>query len=128
MRGFVDLVFQSHGRFHLVDWKSNFLGSRPADYRPEALAAEMKEQYYILQYHLYLVALNQYLKMRLPNYDYDRHFGGVFYVFLRGVDPESGPEFGVFRDLPKKQLIDALCRNLLTAPQTPRLRRSGIAG
>jgi len=119
MRGFMDLVFQFQGRFYLVDWKSNFLGNRVEDYSSEALVTEMKEQFYMLQYHLYLIALNQYLKMRVSDYDYEKHFGGVFYIFLRGVDPESGPEFGVYHDLPKKETIDALCRNLIATSPTP---------
>jgi exodeoxyribonuclease V beta subunit len=119
MRGFMDLVFQFQGRFYLVDWKSNFLGNRVEDYSSEALVIEMKEQFYMLQYHLYLIALNQYLKMRVPDYDYEKHFGGVFYIFLRGVDAERGPEFGVYRDLPRKKTIDALCRNLIATSPTP---------
>jgi exodeoxyribonuclease V beta subunit len=113
MKGFIDLIFQSQGRFYLVDWKSNFLGITPKDYGPEAMAVEMREQFYILQYHLYVVALTQYLKLRVPDYAYDRHFGGVFYIFVRGVDPETGPQFGIYRDLPKKGLIDGLCKNLI---------------
>ena len=119
MKGFMDLVFQYQGRFYLVDWKSNLLGHRVPDYGPEAMAAEMGEQFYILQYHLYVIALSQYLKMRIPDYDYDRHFGGVFYIFLRGVDPESGPEYGVYRDRPKRELIDALCETLIAPPPAP---------
>ena len=119
MKGFMDLVFQYQGRFYLVDWKSNLLGHRVPDYGPEAMAAEMGEQFYILQYHLYVIALSQYLKMRIPNYDYDRHFGGVFYIFLRGVDPESGPEYGVYRDRPKRELIDTLCETLIAPPPAP---------
>jgi len=118
MRGFIDLVFQSQGRFYLVDWKSNFLGSTPKNYGPEAMAAEMREQFYILQYHLYVVALTQYLKLRVPDYAYEKHFGGVFYIFVRGVDPETGPQFGIYRDLPKKELVDALCKNLIGQPST----------
>jgi exodeoxyribonuclease V beta subunit len=119
MKGFMDLVFQYQGRFYLVDWKSNLLGHRVPDYGPEAMAAEMGEQFYILQYHLYVIALSQYLKMRNPDYDYDRHFGGVFYIFLRGVDPESGPEYGVYRDRPKRELIDTLCETLIAPPPAP---------
>ena len=119
MKGFMDLVFQYQGRFYLVDWKSNLLGHRVPDYGPEAMAAEMGEQFYILQYHLYVIALSQYLKMRIPNYDYDRHFGGVFYIFLRGVDPESGPEYGVYRDRPKRELIDTLCETLIAPSPAP---------
>ena len=119
MKGFMDLVFQFESRFYLVDWKSNLLGHRVSDYGPEAMASEMKEQLYILQYHLYVIALSQYLKMRIPDYDYDRHFGGVFYIFLRGVDPEIGPEYGVYRDRPKRGLVDALCKDLIAPSPAP---------
>ncbi|MGA2957941.1 MAG: exodeoxyribonuclease V subunit beta, partial [Thermodesulfobacteriota bacterium] len=113
MKGFIDLIFQSQGKYYLVDWKSNFLGSRVEDYGKKALLREMKENFYILQYHIYALALHQYLKNRIRDYDYEKHFGGVFYVFLRGVNPEKGPEFGIYRDLPGKGLIAALSRELI---------------
>jgi exodeoxyribonuclease V beta subunit len=113
MKGFIDLVFLQEGRFYLVDWKSNFLGPRVEDYDSPALQAEMDENFYALQYHLYVLALHQYLRMRLPDYAYEKHFGGVFYIFLRGVDPESGPEFGIFRALPGKKLIEGLAKGLI---------------
>ncbi len=116
MKGFMDLVFQWQGRFFLADWKSNYLGSRVEDYGHRALLKEMEENFYFLQYHLYTLALHQYLKKRLPDYAYEKHFGGVFYIFLRGVSPESGPEFGIYRDLPRKELIDALSSELITQP------------
>ncbi|HSD94395.1 MAG TPA: PD-(D/E)XK nuclease family protein, partial [Syntrophales bacterium] len=113
MRGFIDLAFRRDGRFYLIDWKSNHLGNRPEDYGREALAAVMRDDLYVLQYHLYAVALHEYLKNRLRDYDYDRHFGGAFYVFLRGVDPEKGPETGIFRDRPARGLIEALSEGLV---------------
>jgi len=113
MRGFIDLAFRRDGRFYLIDWKSNHLGNRPEDYGREALAAVMRDDLYVLQYHLYAVALHEYLKNRLKDYDYDRHFGGVFYVFLRGVDPVKGPETGIFRDRPARGLIEALSEGLV---------------
>jgi exodeoxyribonuclease V beta subunit len=116
MKGFMDLVFQWQGRFFLADWKSNYLGSRVEDYGHRALLKEMGENFYFLQYHLYTLALHQYLKKRLPDYAYEKHFGGVFYIFLRGVSPESGPEFGIYRDLPRKELIEALNRELIAQP------------
>jgi exodeoxyribonuclease V beta subunit len=83
------------------------------DYGKKTLLREMKENFYILQYHIYTLALHQYLKNRVSNYDYEKHFGGVFYVFLRGVDPERGPDFGIYRDLPTKKLIEALSKVLI---------------
>jgi exodeoxyribonuclease V beta subunit len=113
MRGYIDLVFEYGDRFYLIDWKSNYLGSRPEDYGPEALAAAMGDGLYALQYHLYAVALHEYLKSRVKDYDYDRHFGGAFYVFLRGVEPAKGPDYGIFRDRPARGLIEALSEGLV---------------
>jgi len=113
MKGFMDLVFLYEGRFYLVDWKSNYLGASIEDYGTEVLAEVMREDLYILQYHLYVVALHQYLKTRIPDYDYKSHFGGVFYIFLRGVNPETGPHTGIYRDRPAKKAIEFLCKNLI---------------
>jgi exodeoxyribonuclease V beta subunit len=113
LKGFMDMVFQFKGRFYLVDWKSNFLGSRVEDYGQEPLAETMKQACYILQYHLYAIALNQYLQVRLPGYNYENHFGAVYYIFLRGVDPDWGPGFAIFRDRPCGELISELCASLI---------------
>ena len=114
MKGFIDLVFAHQGSYYIVDWKSNHLGDRPEDYRPEVLGTVMADAFYILQYHIYALALHRYLKHRVPNYDYDIHFGGVRYLFLRGVDPEAGPTFGIFKDRPTAAAIHgpggAACR------------------
>lgn len=107
LKGFIDLVFRFEEKFYLVDWKSNWLGNRLEDYSQAALREEMQRQHYFVQYHLYTVALHKYLALRLPGYDYDRHFGGVIYLFLRGLDP-ARPEFGAFRDRPTRRVVDQL--------------------
>jgi exodeoxyribonuclease V beta subunit len=73
----------------------------------------MRDDLYILQYHLYVIALHQYLKTRIPDYDYETHFGGVFYIFLRGVNPDTGSNAGIYRDRPSKNAIEFLCKNLI---------------
>ncbi len=113
MKGFMDLVFYFRGKYYLVDWKSNFLGSRMEDYDRDRLARVMEAHFYVLQYHIYCAALNQYLKIRLAGYEYEKHFGGVFYIFLRGVDPNLNPDCGIFRARPAGELIDALCNELI---------------
>ena len=45
----------------------------------------MAQHGYHLQYLLYVTALHRLLRIRLPDYDYDRHIGGAFYLFLRGM-------------------------------------------
>ena len=111
LKGFIDLVFRFEDRFYIVDWKSNWLGPRVEDYGPAAMRAEMARKFYALQAHLYVVALHEYLRLRLPGYRYDEHFGGVLYVFLRGLDP-ARPELGVYRDRPEAATIEALARSL----------------
>jgi exodeoxyribonuclease V beta subunit len=113
MKGFMDLVFRFDGRFFLVDWKSNFLGASIEDYGTAALVEVMRDDLYFLQYHLYVVALHQYLKTRLSDYDYETDFGGVFYIFLRGVNPENETNAGIYRDRPAKNAIESLCRYLI---------------
>jgi exodeoxyribonuclease V beta subunit len=108
LRGFIDLVFSHEGRFFIVDYKSNHLGSQPEDYAQDALARAMVEHHYYLQYHLYSVALHRHLRLRVAGYDYETHFGGVYYLFLRGMAPEHPAGCGVFFDRPSLALIEAL--------------------
>uniref|UniRef100_C6DYD0 DNA 3'-5' helicase n=1 Tax=Geobacter sp. (strain M21) TaxID=443144 RepID=C6DYD0_GEOSM len=114
--GFIDLVFEHGGRYYIVDWKSNHLGNAPGDYGQAALKKEMEENFYPLQYLLYTVALDNYLRLRIPDYHYDRHFGGVFYLFLRGVD---GTGNGVYADRPPRELIVHLAEVLLPESARP---------
>ncbi|HEY3553852.1 MAG TPA: PD-(D/E)XK nuclease family protein, partial [Casimicrobiaceae bacterium] len=86
-RGFIDLVFEHGSRYYVLDWKTNHLGYAPADYAPDALAAAMAAHGYHLQALLYSVALARYLAQRVPGYRHDAHFGGVIYLFVRGVRP-----------------------------------------
>ncbi len=107
LKGFIDLVFCWQGRYYLLDYKSNWLGENNAAYTPEAMARAMAEHRYDLQYQLYALALHRYLRHRLADYDYQRHFGGVFYLFLRGLAADN-PGNGVFYCRPDPALIDGL--------------------
>uniref|UniRef100_UPI002B278C3E PD-(D/E)XK nuclease family protein n=1 Tax=Immundisolibacter sp. TaxID=1934948 RepID=UPI002B278C3E len=107
LKGYIDLVFEHAGRFYLADYKSNWLGATAADYAPAALRAAMAEHRYDLQYLVYTVALHRYLRLRVPDYDYERHFGGVYYLFLRGMAPGQG-DAGIYFDRPPASLVRAL--------------------
>jgi exodeoxyribonuclease V beta subunit len=113
LTGFIDMLFMYGGRFYLLDWKSNHLGHRRQDYSTSRLEDVMVSEHYILQYCLYTVAANRYLQLRRPGYEYATHFGGVFYVFLRGVDSAAGPATGIYCDRPDPGLIRALDQTLL---------------
>ena len=106
VRGSIDLVFRHNGKYYIVDYKSNFLGSSLADYNENALKKEMLHSHYDWQYLIYTLALHRYLQSVVPDYDYARDFGGVFYLFLRGMNGE--PESGVFYDCPSVELITEL--------------------
>lgn len=105
LKGFIDLVFEWQGRWYLLDYKSNHLGMSPADYSRPALERAMVEHRYDLQYQLYSLALHRLLALRLPGYDFDQHFGGVFYLFLRGM-----PQGGIFHTRPSRELVLGLDR------------------
>lgn len=105
LKGFIDLVFEWQGRWYLLDYKSNHLGMSPADYSRPALEQAMVEHRYDLQYQLYSLALHRLLALRLPGYDFEQHFGGVFYLFLRGM-----PQGGIFHTRPSRELVLGLDR------------------
>ncbi len=107
LKGFIDLVFRHDGRYYLLDYKSNHLGENGEAYTQQAMAQAMQSHRYDLQYQLYSLALHRYLRHRLADYDYERHFGGVIYLFLRGVDGGAGQQ-GIFATRPDPELIMAM--------------------
>jgi exodeoxyribonuclease V beta subunit len=117
--GIVDLVFEYAGRYCIVDYKSNFLGGQFSDYERPSLEQTVYERRYDLQYLLYTLALHRYLRRRLPGYDYVRHFGGIYYLFLRGMRPESGPGCGVYFARHDAALIESLDRQIFNHTVTP---------
>lgn len=109
LKGYIDLVFEHDGQFYIADYKSNWLGAALAAYQPEALPLVMAREAYYLQALLYTLALHRYLRLRVPAYDYATHFGGVYYLFLRGMDPAAAGS-GVYFEQPPQALIEALDR------------------
>lgn len=106
MKGYIDLFFERDGRFFIIDWKSNHLGNRYEDYNSESLKETMKSEHYILQYHIYLTAVDKYLQLRYKGYSYEKNFGGVYYIFLRGIDGKS--DSGVYFDRPSAEMVKRL--------------------
>ena len=84
LNGFIDLIAAGkNGRVCVIDYKSNHLGSRLADYGQAAMSAAVSEHHYYLQALIYAVATARYLKQRraLPEYIHVR------YLFVRGLNP-----------------------------------------
>ncbi|ALR77920.1 exodeoxyribonuclease V subunit beta [[Enterobacter] lignolyticus] len=115
LKGFIDLVFRHDGRYYLLDYKSNWLGESHEAYTRPAMEQAMQSHRYDLQYQLYSLALHRYLRHRLADYDYERHFGGVIYLFLRGMDGSDSGQ-GIFTTRPSQALVDGL--DALFAGQT----------
>lgn len=107
MKGFIDLIFRTDGKYYILDYKSNHLGNTPDDYAHSNLVEAVKDAGYDLQYHIYTLALHRFLKQRLSGYSYKQNFGGVLYLFLRGVNEEV-PGSGMFFDKPGEELIEKL--------------------
>ncbi len=112
LNGFIDLLFEMDGKFYIVDWKSNYLGPSVDDYNKNGLDEAMIHSLYIIQYHIYTLAVHRFLTGRFPGYDYLRNFGGIFYLFVRGMKPELGPMRGVYFDNPPYERITKLERDL----------------
>lgn len=107
LKGFIDLVFIYQGRYYVLDYKSNRLGSGQSCYSTTQLQSVMASHRYDMQYTLYVLALHRHLKSRLKDcYDYEKHVGGAIYVFLRGLDnPET---HGIYHHKPCLNMIQTL--------------------
>ncbi|EPI4955457.1 TPA: exodeoxyribonuclease V subunit beta [Vibrio parahaemolyticus] len=108
LKGFIDLVFEHQGKYYVLDWKSNHLGDNVTSYHGEALKSAMADHRYDLQYQIYALALHRFLRSRLANYQYDHHFGGVYYLFLRGMDGQS--DHGIFAAKPTLDFLQEMDR------------------
>ncbi|MEB3795879.1 MULTISPECIES: UvrD-helicase domain-containing protein [Acinetobacter] len=89
LNGSIDLVYFDGQRYHIADYKSNYLGENLADYSGASIAQSMSLASYWLQAGLYLVALHRYLKVKMQNYDIEQHLGGATYLYLRGMNGEA---------------------------------------
>ena len=98
MTGLIDLTYRHDGRWYVADYKSN----RLPGYGPAHLAEAMAHSEYDLQALIYTLALHRWLRFRLGaasrdggGYDYARDFGGVRYLFCRGLDATRSDAPGV---------------------------------
>lgn len=111
LNGLIDLFFEYEGKYYILDWKSNYLGDDLAYYEADQMTEAMNEGNYHLQYYIYTLAVKKYLEQRLPNFNYDRDFGGAIYVYLRGA--RASENTGVYTHKPTleelKRLEDIFC-------------------
>jgi exodeoxyribonuclease V beta subunit len=104
MTGKIDLTYRVGARAYVVDYKSNFLPG----YEDAQLQQSMDSHEYDLQALLYAVAVHRWLQRRLGTaYDFDAHFGGVRYLFCRGLDPAQ-PGRGVVAPVLTRALVEGV--------------------
>jgi len=104
--GFIDLVFAWGGRYHVLDYKTNWLGPALDGYAGSGLEQAMALHHYPLQALIYTVALHRHLRQRLRGYDPARDLGDSWYLFVRAVG--LAPGHGVWRRRWPTALIAAL--------------------
>ena len=126
LKGYVDLIFVWNEQYFVLDYKSNHLGMSYQDYMGEQLEQAMTSHHYHLQYLLYSLALHSFLKLRLKNYDFEQHFGGNYYLFLRGMSQDNKHYEGVYFSRPTQALVnkldhifDAEIDDMRDQPKTP---------
>ena len=105
LTGFIDLICEYQGQYYVMDYKTNSL----ADYSVISMTESMREHNYGLQYWIYSLVLHRYLQQTLEGYTFDKHFGGVRYLFVRGMNPDE-PMSGVFQDQPDLETIERLSK------------------
>ena len=106
MNGKIDLVFRHGGRFHVLDYKGNHLGTDVDNYRGDALLAKLDKAHYRFQALLYTVAVDRYLRQRIKDYDRGTHLGDCYYIFIRAVGLVEGA--GIWRHRFGDDLLDAV--------------------
>ncbi len=102
LTGYIDRIIRANDVWGIADWKSNYLGSCYNHYRQENLWNCAANQHYLLQVHLYLVALRRYLKERAPQ----ATAASGYLVFLRGISAK--PADGVLEIKPPDGLLEDL--------------------
>lgn len=103
LNGSIDLVYFDGQRYHIADYKSNYLGEDQVDYQSTHIAESMSLSSYWLQAALYLVALHRYLSVKLQNYRIEQHLGGASYLYLRGMNGQA--DQGYFYWKPEDEFI-----------------------
>src|SRR5699024_3585039 len=84
MQGFIDLIVEADGQYHVIDYKTNNLGDTMAAYGETELKNAISRAHYDLQYLIYNVALHRHLKYCFgSDYNPAQHLGAVHYLFVR---------------------------------------------
>ncbi|MGB3725608.1 MAG: hypothetical protein WA981_07560, partial [Glaciecola sp.] len=78
-----------------------------ANYTETLIVKDIMSHQYDLQFLIYSVATRRYLHTKIPDYNAEEHFGGVYYFYMRGMR-EHEAQSGVFFDMPSNDILQAL--------------------
>ncbi len=107
LKGFIDLFFKHKGKYYILDYKTNHLGENYQNYDVGQLKEAIISDNYDIQYNIYTVAAHRFLKNKVKDYSYERDFGGVIYLFVRGLN-DADESQGVYFEKPDFAKIEAL--------------------
>ncbi len=117
LTGVIDLLFYHNGKYYVLDYKSNYITDDSIDYNKENLEIAVVNHRYDLQYAIYSLATYRFLKSRVPNFDFERDFGGVLYLFIRGLpdnynkqEPPQEVTGCFYQKIPGNEFIQGLDR------------------
>lgn len=112
MKGSLDLVAKfttkQGDKFFMIDYKSNYLGDSFGDYTQDSILKSIFEARYDVQILFYSLALYRFLKCTLHDFLYEKDFGGVMYLYLRGMNSNNTVSPGQFYVRPSEELIKRL--------------------
>ncbi|WP_343191829.1 hypothetical protein [Buchnera aphidicola] len=107
--GIIDIVFIWKKKFYLIDFKFNYLGNKKKNYNGNKIKNVIIKNKYKIQYKIYLLGIHKYLKTNLKKYNFKKHFGGIFYLFLRSFTKiRKKQKYGKILILPKKKYIERM--------------------
>ncbi|WP_367670647.1 exodeoxyribonuclease V subunit beta [Sodalis-like secondary symbiont of Drepanosiphum platanoidis] len=106
-KGFIDLVFLLENKYYIIDYKSNWLGNKDKYYSIKNIKKSIISHRYDIQYNIYTLVLHKYLSNKLKNYNYKKNFGGIIYIFLRGINTKYS-KYSVYFHCPNFLLIQEL--------------------
>lgn len=108
LHGFIDMIFIYQGKYFILDWKSNYIDQ---GYSPAILKKNIHEMHYDLQISIYFSAVIRWLKTSIADYNYNSHFGGIYYLYLRGMDSKNS-QSGIYFFRPDNEQMGELIMNL----------------
>lgn len=108
IKGIIDLIFKINNRIYILDYKTNYLGKNLKDYNLTRLKKKMKQEQYDLQYKIYALGMKKILFKNIE--EYNKHFGGVIYLFTRAFQnatkEQSKTQNGIYFNIPNFKELD----------------------